>query len=220
MLEQLRRKNLSSSAEATFEVGRLYYLLGRRDEGMRKFDEAHRAGRRPRSNLPGCHRVLGSAGRDGKRRRHLPSSDREARSFYLRVRQGLRVAVDRRPHTAQHQRPRRGRPELPAHARRSEGHVARNLGEPPWYAELAKYAVGEIDYAALLGKADTVGKRAEAYFYEAMRRLSIGQRDEAHAPVEQGGRNQDVVVLRVRDGLALSAHRRPSPTPRSSTTTR
>ncbi|HEY5283840.1 MAG TPA: hypothetical protein VIM14_13695, partial [Polyangia bacterium] len=40
MLEQIRRKNLSSSAEATFEVGRLYYLLGRREEGLRKFDEA------------------------------------------------------------------------------------------------------------------------------------------------------------------------------------
>jgi tetratricopeptide (TPR) repeat protein len=51
----------------------------------------------------------------------------------------------------------------------------------PWYTELAKYAIGQIDYATLLAKADTNGKRAEAYFYEAMRRLSNGQRDEAHA---------------------------------------
>jgi hypothetical protein len=50
----------------------------------------------------------------------------------------------------------------------------------PWYTELAKYAVGKIDYATLLAKADTSGKRAEAYFYEAMRRLSNGRRDEAH----------------------------------------
>ena len=50
-----------------------------------------------------------------------------------------------------------------------------------WYAELARYATGQLDYAGLLAKADTAGKRAEAYFYEAMRRLSNGKRDEAHA---------------------------------------
>jgi hypothetical protein len=50
-----------------------------------------------------------------------------------------------------------------------------------WYTELARYATGQLDYAALLAKADTAGKRAEAYFYEAMNRLSNGKRDEAHA---------------------------------------
>ena len=50
-----------------------------------------------------------------------------------------------------------------------------------WYAELARYATGQLDYADLLAKADTAGKRAEAYFYEAMRRLSNGKREEAHA---------------------------------------
>ena len=33
----------------------------------------------------------------------------------------------------------------------------------------------------MLAQADTSGKRAEAYFYEAMRRLSNGKSDEAHA---------------------------------------
>jgi len=49
-----------------------------------------------------------------------------------------------------------------------------------WYTELARYAVGQMDYPTLLTKADTSGKRAEAYFYEAMRRLSSGKREEAH----------------------------------------
>ena len=40
MVEHLRRKNLGASAEATMEVGRLNYLLGRRDEGVAKFIEA------------------------------------------------------------------------------------------------------------------------------------------------------------------------------------
>jgi lipoprotein NlpI len=50
-----------------------------------------------------------------------------------------------------------------------------------WYTELARYATGQLDYAALLAKADTTGKRAEAYFYEAMRLLSNGKSEEAHA---------------------------------------
>ena len=36
----LRRKNLGDAAEAAVEVGRLLYLLGRRSEGLQKFDEA------------------------------------------------------------------------------------------------------------------------------------------------------------------------------------
>src|SRR6185436_19840212 len=40
MVEQPRRKNLGASSEATFEVGRLYYLLGRCSDGIQKFNEA------------------------------------------------------------------------------------------------------------------------------------------------------------------------------------
>ena len=50
-----------------------------------------------------------------------------------------------------------------------------------WYTELARYATSQIDYPSLLAKADTPGKHAEAYFYEAMRQLSNGQSAEASA---------------------------------------
>ncbi len=40
MVEHLRRKNVSEGAEATMEVGRLTYLLGRQSDGVAKFVEA------------------------------------------------------------------------------------------------------------------------------------------------------------------------------------
>jgi tetratricopeptide (TPR) repeat protein len=40
MIEHLRRKTFTSSAEATVEVGRLLYQLGRHAEALQKFDEA------------------------------------------------------------------------------------------------------------------------------------------------------------------------------------
>ena len=44
---------------------------------------------------------------------------------------------------------------------------------------LARFATGRLTYAQTLAAADTVGKRAEAYFYEAMRRLDDGKADDA-----------------------------------------
>jgi tetratricopeptide (TPR) repeat protein len=48
-----------------------------------------------------------------------------------------------------------------------------------WFHELARFTVGEITYEELLGKADTRGKRAEAYFYAAMHRYATGDRKGA-----------------------------------------
>jgi lipoprotein NlpI len=48
-----------------------------------------------------------------------------------------------------------------------------------WYRQLARYAVGKIGYAEILAAADTTAKRAEIYFYEAMRRLADGKSDDA-----------------------------------------
>ena len=49
-----------------------------------------------------------------------------------------------------------------------------------WYRQLARYSVGKIGYAEILAAADTTAKRAEIYFYEAMRRLADGKPDDAH----------------------------------------
>lgn len=180
MLEQLRRKNLSSSAEATFEVGRLYYLLGRRDEGMRKFDEAiAQDDDRDQSYLDAIAFLVqrGEAENAVDIYRRAMAKPGRSISEYVKVYASLWIVdLTRRSSSA---------PDVGAmNYLRSLADRKIMLRAPrgaPWYAELAKYAVGQIDYAALLGKADTVGKRAEAYFYEAMRRLSMGQRDEAHA---------------------------------------
>jgi tetratricopeptide (TPR) repeat protein len=45
-----------------------------------------------------------------------------------------------------------------------------------WFHELARYGSGRISYEELLAKADTRGKRAEAFFYEALTRYGKGDR--------------------------------------------
>jgi tetratricopeptide (TPR) repeat protein len=46
-----------------------------------------------------------------------------------------------------------------------------------WYHLLARYAVGQLPFPALLEKADTRGKRAEAFFYEGLARYAAGDRE-------------------------------------------
>ena len=43
------------------------------------------------------------------------------------------------------------------------------------------YSLGRISYDRLLAMADTPGKRAKIFFYEAMRRLAEGKNNDAHA---------------------------------------
>jgi hypothetical protein len=180
MLEQIRRKNLSYSAEATFEVGRLYYLLGRREDGLRKFDEAIAQDEdRDQSYLDSIAFLVQRGESEAALdifRRALAKSTR-AVSEYVKVYASLWILdLTRRSASA---------PDAGAMAYLRTIAGRKILLRPPraaaWYTELARYAVGQIDYATLLAKADSSGKRAEAYFYEAMRRLSNGQREEAHA---------------------------------------
>jgi tetratricopeptide (TPR) repeat protein len=180
MLEQMRRKNLSYSAEATFEVGRLYYLLGRRAEGLRKFDEAIALDEdRDQSYLDSIAFLVQRGESEAALdiyRRALAKSTR-AVSEYVKVYASMWIVdLTRRSASA---------PDAGAMAYLRTIAGRKILLRPPraaaWYTDLARYAVGQIDYATLLAKADSSGKRAEAYFYEAMRRLSNGQREEAHA---------------------------------------
>lgn len=58
----------------------------------------------------------------------------------------------------------------------------RSVSGGKWYAELARWAVGKraaADDSALLARADTVGKRAEAQFYLGLSRLREGQKTQA-----------------------------------------
>jgi hypothetical protein len=180
MLEQIRRKNVSSSAEATFEVGRLYYLLGRREDGLRKFDEAiAQDDERDQSYLDSIAFLVQRGESDAALdifRRALAKPGRSV-SEYVKVYASLWI-LDLTRRSA-------NTPDAGATAYLRGIAGRKILLRPPraaaWYTELARYATGQLDYAALLAKADTAGKRAEAYFYEAMRRLSNGQSDEAHA---------------------------------------
>ena len=47
-------------------------------------------------------------------------------------------------------------------------------GGSEWWAQLARFALGEIDYQQLLARASGVGERAEAHFYQAMHLLAGG----------------------------------------------
>ena len=180
MLEQLRRKNLSASAEATFEVGRLYYLLGRRDEGLRKLDEAIAQDEdRDQSYLDSISFLVQRGESEAALDIYRRALSRPGRSVseYVKVYASLWI-LDLTARST-------NEPDAGASAY-LRGIAGRKVVlRPPraavWYSELARYATGQIDYATLLAKADTAGKRAEAYFYEAMRRLSKGRSDEAHA---------------------------------------
>jgi tetratricopeptide (TPR) repeat protein len=179
MLEQLRRKNLSSSAEATFEVARLYYLLGRREEGMRKFDEAIAQDEDRDQTYLDAIAFLVQRGETETAvdiyRRAIAKPGRSV-SEYVKIYASLWISdLTRRSSNV---------PDVGAQNYLRTIADRKVMLRPPrgaaWYTQLARYAVGQIDYATLLTKADTTGKRAEAYFYEAMRRLSNGQRDQAH----------------------------------------
>lgn len=66
-----------------------------------------------------------------------------------------------------------------------DGDVTSALDAPPgaegWWAKLARFGAGRLNYDALLEETTGVGERAEAYFYEGGRRLAQG--DEAGARV-------------------------------------
>ena len=64
-----------------------------------------------------------------------------------------------------------------------DGEITSALDAPPgaegWWAKLARFGAGRLNYDALLEETTGVGERAEAYFYEGGRRLAQG--DEAGA---------------------------------------
>ena len=54
-----------------------------------------------------------------------------------------------------------------------------------WWAQLARFASGKLEFDALLAIASDVGQRTEAYFYEGARRLGAGDAAGARQMFEQ-----------------------------------
>ncbi len=179
MIEYLRRKNTTESAEAGVEVGRLLYLLGRPAEALQRFDESIEAdGNRDQTYIDVVaflvqrgetdaalgvyHRALGRPGR--------------AVSEYVKVYTSLWV-LDLSRRTTKI-------PDAKAESflrslDQRHGELRPRRGAT-WYHVLARYAVGKLTYEQALAAADTTGKRAEIYFYEGMRRLGDGKTEDAH----------------------------------------
>jgi tetratricopeptide (TPR) repeat protein len=180
MIEQLHRKNLGSSAGATFEVGRLYYLLGRRDDGLRKFDEAiEQDESRDQSYMDAIAFLVQRGDAEPALdiyRRAISKSNRVV-SENAKVYASLWIVdITRR---------RADAPDGAAlnylrtlDARQIELRPPRTAA---WYRQLVGYTLGRLSYDRLLAMADTPGKRAEIFFYEAMRRLAEGKSNDAHS---------------------------------------
>jgi tetratricopeptide (TPR) repeat protein len=180
MIEQLRRKGLGSSAESTFEVGRLYYLLGRREDSLRKFDEAiEQDESRDQSYIDAIAFLVQRGDAEPALdiyRRAISKSNRVV-SEYVKVYSSLWILDITQRRTAA--------PDAAAlgYLRALDGRQIEL--RPPrasaWYRQLVRHALGRISYDRLLAMADTPGKRAEIFFYQAMRLLAEGKSDDAHA---------------------------------------
>jgi tetratricopeptide (TPR) repeat protein len=179
MIEHLRRKNIPESAEATVEVGRLLYLLGRHGEALQRFDDAiEEDGDRDQSYIDIVAFLVQAGETDaalGVYHRALARPGR-AVSEYVKVYTSLWVLDLSRRTT------KIADAKAEAYLRtldQRHGELRPHRGAP-WYHLLGRYAVGKISYEQVLATADTPGKRAEIYFYEAMRRLGDGKPDDAH----------------------------------------
>jgi tetratricopeptide (TPR) repeat protein len=179
MVEHLRRKNVGEGAEATMEVGRLTYLLGRQTDGVAKFVEAiEQNDARDQSYIDALAFLVQRGDVDAALDIYRRAMSRPSRtvSEYVKVYVSMWIVDLTR---------RAGRgvePSAEAYLRELAGRRVhlRPQRVVAWYTDLARFALGMVSYDQLLPKADNAGKRAELYFYEAMRRLASGQSDGAH----------------------------------------
>jgi tetratricopeptide (TPR) repeat protein len=179
MIEHLRRKNVSEAAEATVEVGKLLYLLGRRSEALQRFDDALEADDDRDQSYIDIVAFLVQAGETDAAvsvyHRALARPGR-AVSEYVKIYTSLWVLdLTRRTSKA-------GDPKAEAYLRTLDDRhpELRPHRGSAWSRTLGRLAVGKVSYEQALAAANTTGKRAEIYFYEAMRRLEDGKADDAH----------------------------------------
>ncbi len=179
MIEHLHRKNYSRSAEATFEIGRVLYLLGRHADGIQKFEEAiEQDNDRDQSYIDSIAFLVQNGEVDaalGIYRRALSRPDRSV-SEYVKVYASLWI-VDLTRRTQKVADPTAEAFLRTLAQRHPEIRPQRGAA---WYRQLAAFSVGRIDYGHLVAVANTTGKRAEVFFYRAMQLLADGKADEAH----------------------------------------
>jgi len=178
MIEHLRRKNLTASAEATVEVGKLLYQLGRHGEALQKFDEAlEQDSDRDQSYIDTISFLVQNGESDAAVSIYRRALARPAHavSEYVKVYTSLWIIdLTRRSNKTPD-------PVAEAYLRtldRRHGELRPRRGAA-WYHVLARFATGRVSYEQALAAADTAGKRAEIYFYEGMRRLGDGKADDA-----------------------------------------
>jgi tetratricopeptide (TPR) repeat protein len=179
MIEHLRRKNVSEAAEATVEVGKLLYLLGRRGEALQRFDDALEADDDRDQSYIDIVAFLVQAGETDAAvsvyHRALARPGR-AVSEYVKIYTSLWV-LDLTRRTS-----KVADPKAEAYLRTLDDRhpELRPHRGSAWSRMLGRFAVGKVSYEQALAAADTTGKRAEIYFYEAMHRLEDGKSDDAH----------------------------------------
>jgi tetratricopeptide (TPR) repeat protein len=178
MIEHMRRKNVSEAAEATVEVGKLLYLLGRRNEALQRFDDALEADEdRDQSYIDIVAFLVQAGETDAALSVYHRAIARpgHAVSEYVKIYTSLWVYdLTRRTNKI---------PDAKADSYlrsldQRHGELRPHRGAA-WSRLLGRYAVGKISYEQALAAADTPGKRAEIYFYEAMHRLEEGKSDDA-----------------------------------------
>jgi tetratricopeptide (TPR) repeat protein len=179
MIEHLRRKNVAEAAEATVEVGKLLYLLGRHGEALQRFDDALEADDdRDQSYIDIVAFLVQAGETDAALSVYHRALSRpgHAVSEYVKVYTSLWILdLTRRTNKV-------GDPKAEAYLRtldQRHGELRPHRGAA-WSRLLGRYAVGKVSYDQVLAAANTPGKRAEAYFYEAMHRLEEGKADDAH----------------------------------------
>jgi tetratricopeptide (TPR) repeat protein len=179
MVEHLRRKNVGDAAEATMEVGRLTYLLGRQSDGVAKFVEAiEQNDARDQSYIDALSFLVQRGDVEAALDIYRRAMSRPSRtvSEYVKVYSSMWIADLTR---------RAGRGVEPSAEAYLRELASRRVHLRPqrvvgWYTDLARFSLGMLSYEQLLPRANNAGKRAELYFYEAMRRLASGQSDDAH----------------------------------------
>jgi tetratricopeptide (TPR) repeat protein len=178
MIEHLRRKSFTASAEATVEVGKLLYQLGRHAEALQKFDEAiEQDPDRDQSYIDTIAFLVQNGETDAAVSLYRRGVARPSRavSEYVKVYTSLWIVdLTRRSNKAADSVAEAYLKTLD----QRHGELRPRRGAA-WYHQLARFTTGKITYEEALATADTVGKRAEIYFYEAMRRLGDGKADDA-----------------------------------------
>jgi tetratricopeptide (TPR) repeat protein len=179
-MEHDRRKNTNAASEATFETARLLYLLGHHADGIERFNHAIDENEgRDQTYIDTLAFLVQHGETDAALdvyRRVLAKPTRTV-SEYVKVYASLWILDITR---------RSSRTPDPAAEAFLRSLDTRKLHLRParaaaWYVPLARYAIGRLSYDQILPLADTAGKRAELYFYEAMRRLADGRSDDAHS---------------------------------------